>query len=84
MPDAGVALGLRPCDQLHTMFVPCALDVAFCDGAGTILYIVTLAPWRVSRRIAGAKTAWEMRAGGLAQTVSVGDVLSLQTRSGER
>lgn len=43
------ALVLRPCRQVHTFGVPFPIDVAFCEGDGTVVATTSLRPRRVSR-----------------------------------
>ncbi len=54
---------LRPCRQVHTVRMRFAIDVAFCDRDGFVLYITTLAPNRVSRPVPRAYFAIEAPAG---------------------
>jgi uncharacterized protein len=72
-PDT--ALGLTPCDWVHTFFVFAPLDVVYCDRAGLVLRIVPgLKPWRFGPRVPGARTVWEAAAGTFAARISSGDI----------
>jgi uncharacterized membrane protein (UPF0127 family) len=67
------ALVFRKVRQVHTLGMRFAIDVAFCDGSGTVLRTVTLPPWRISRVVwksalvieaeAGAFERWALRVG---------------------
>lgn len=67
------AMVLRPCRQVHTLGMRFPVDVAFCDRAGVVLRVATLAPWRLSRVVwrsgfvieaaAGAFDRWNLRPG---------------------
>jgi uncharacterized membrane protein (UPF0127 family) len=67
------ALIFRKVRQVHTVGMRFAIDVAFCDGHGTVLRIVTMPPWRISRVVwrsalvieaeAGAFERWGLRVG---------------------
>jgi uncharacterized protein len=46
---AGEALLLRPCNSVHTCFMPYAIDVVFLDRQGRVLRtVVALRPWRAA------------------------------------
>ena len=57
------ALVLRPCRNVHTVGMQFPIDVAFCDGDGTVLRTTTLAPWRVSPVVRRSAFAIEAEAG---------------------
>ena len=44
------ALVFRKVRQVHTVGMRFTIDVAFCDGRGRVLRMVTMRPWRVSPR----------------------------------
>lgn len=78
-PLPGHALGLSPCEQVHTAFVGVPLDVVFCDSNAQVLRVTEgLKPWRVSRRVKKTHIVWEAAAGTFAGHVTVGDVLVLE------
>lgn len=80
-PDG--ALGIPNCDRVHTFFVARPLDLAFCDREGRVLQVITALPSnRLGPRVFGAKTVWESEAGGIAPSVSVGDILALEIAGG--
>jgi uncharacterized protein len=79
----GTALGLTPCDWVHTFFVFAPLDVVYCDRAGLVLAVVVdLRPWRLGPRVRGAWTVWEAAAGTFAGRVSAGDLLETMPAEG--
>ena len=79
MVAAGSALGLAPCDWVHTFFVRGPLDLAYCDRAGRVLRIeAACPPWRVGPRVRGAYVVWEAAANGLLGAVAPGDVLAVE------
>jgi hypothetical protein len=57
------ALVLRPCRNVHTVGMKFPIDVAFCDGDGTVLRTSTLAPWRISPVVRRSAFAIEAEAG---------------------
>jgi len=75
--DIEGALVLRPCRQVHTFGMRFPIDVAFCDRAGVVLHVSTLAPQRVSRPVlrscfviearAGSFDRWKLRAGDVVE-----------------
>jgi uncharacterized membrane protein (UPF0127 family) len=78
------ALGLTPCNWVHTFFVPAPLDVVYCDRAGLVLLVVPgLRPGRFGPRVPGARTVWEAAAGLFAGRVYTGDLLEAETVSEE-
>jgi uncharacterized membrane protein (UPF0127 family) len=80
MVHPGSALGITPCDGVHTFFVRGPLDLAYCDQKGGVLRVDTACrPWHVGPRVRGARIVWEMAAGGLAGAVAPGDVLEVES-----
>jgi uncharacterized membrane protein (UPF0127 family) len=76
----GSVLGLTPCNQIHTFFVPYPLDIVYCDSHGRVLRIdATISPNRLLARTPAAVTVWEARAGSLAPYVTLGAALLLTT-----
>jgi uncharacterized protein len=70
---------LRPCRNVHTFGMRFAIDVAFCDGTGTVLRTCTLPPGRISPLVWRSAFAVETAAGAFARWgVRVGDRLELQ------
>lgn len=62
-PDIRTAWLLQDCRAVHTIGMPYALDVLFCDADGRILRIVpSLRPCRFARD-ARAAQVWELCAG---------------------
>ena len=57
------ALVLRPCRNVHTVGMKFPIDIAFCDGDGTVLRTTTLAPWRISPVVRRSAFAIEAEAG---------------------
>jgi hypothetical protein len=82
MVPPGCALGIMPCDWVHTFFVRRPLDLAYCDREGRVLRVeAARQPWGVGPRVRGARTVWETAAGGLADALSPGDVLAVECGS---
>jgi uncharacterized membrane protein (UPF0127 family) len=74
----GFALGLTPCDWVHTFLMRFPLDVVCCDADGIVLRVLAdIRPNRLAPRVLGAYCIYEMRAGFLAPYVSVGDRLQI-------
>lgn len=65
---------LRPCRHVHTFRMRFPIDVAFCDGEGTVLRICTLRPGRLSPLVWRAAWVLEAEAGAFARWgVAAGD-----------
>jgi uncharacterized protein len=58
---------LRPCRHVHTFRMRFPIDVAFCDGEGTVLRICTLRPGRLSPVVRRAAWVLEAEAGAFAR-----------------
>lgn len=68
---------IEPARQVHTFGMRHPIDVCFCDRSWRVLHVVpALRPRRLTRWVAGARYAMEMRAGELGD-VRRGDQLSL-------
>jgi len=77
--EVGGVMVLEPCRNVHTFGMRFSLDVAFCDRAGDVVRVVTLAPWRVSPLVWRAARAFEAEAGAFERWgVHVGDRLELR------
>ena len=77
--DVEGALVLRPCRHVHTFGMRFPIDVAFCDGSGTVLHLSTLAPRRMSRPVLNAAFAIEARAGSFYRwNLKPGDVVEIK------
>jgi uncharacterized membrane protein (UPF0127 family) len=63
-PDEGLVLA--PCRRVHTYGMRFPIDAVFCDRAGRVLHVETLAPRRVSRHVGGAWSCIELPAGRAA------------------
>jgi len=60
----GEGLWIRPSNQVHMFGMRYALDLVFLDGAGRVLRLIrSLAPNRVSPRVAGATSVLELPVG---------------------
>ena len=74
------ALVLRPCRNVHTVGMRFPIDVAFCDGDGTVLRTTTLAPWRISPVVRRSAFAIEAEAGAFDRwRLARGDRVELRT-----
>ena len=72
------ALWLLGTRAVHTLGMRFAIDVAYCDGAGRVLEIVTMKPWRVGRPRLRARSVVEAEAGNLERWgVTVGTTLEV-------
>jgi uncharacterized protein len=77
--DIEGALVLRPCRQVHTFGMRFPIDVAFCDRSGTVLYLSTLAPRRISRTVWRSAFVIEARAGSFERwKLRTGDVVEIK------
>lgn len=77
-PTQGEGLLLSPCDAIHTMGMAFDLDVIFLDETGQVLRIIRgLKPWRITKKIPGARHVLEVPPGTVDETgTQVGDTLS--------
>lgn len=76
---ADEALIINPCNAIHTLTMPTAIDVLFVNAAGVVLSTQTVPRFRF-RRCVGAAAVVEMSAGTLQRlSIGVGDVVK-QTR----
>ena len=57
------AILLRPARAVHTVGMRFPIDVAYCDGALTVLEIVTMRPRRLGRPRLSARAVVEAEAG---------------------
>ena len=72
------ALWLPRTRAVHTLGMRFAIDVAYCDGAGRVLEIVTMKPWRVGRPRLRARSIVEAEAGCLQRWgITVGTTLEV-------
>jgi uncharacterized membrane protein (UPF0127 family) len=77
--DLKGALVLRPCRQVHTAGMRFAIDVAFCDQHGFVLYTATMVPWRVSKPVWRSRFVVEARAGSFDRwKLTLGDVVEVR------
>lgn len=60
-------LVLRPARQIHTFGMHFAIDVAWCDRAGTVLRVARIAPNRLSAWVCRAHFVLEAQAGAFAR-----------------
>jgi uncharacterized protein len=76
--EAGGALVLRPCRQVHTIGMRFPLDVVWCDRGGRVLRVATLPPGRVSRPVLRARFVIEADAGAAERCgLRAGDVVDV-------
>lgn len=76
----GQAMILRPCNQIHTLFMNFAIDVLFLDKDNRVVKAISnLKPFRISNIYFQAHLAVELPAGTLpASFTSQGDAISLE------
>lgn len=76
--DHQTALVFPRCSSVHCAFMCIPIDIVYLNHAGEVLDIQTVAPWRVTRRVKGAKIIIEAAAGScVAYGLAVGDVLAI-------
>ena len=64
---AGHGIAITPCSSIHMFFMRFPIDVAFVDRDGVVRRAYHgIRPWRMSRVVRGARTAYELPAGTLA------------------
>jgi protein-S-isoprenylcysteine O-methyltransferase Ste14/uncharacterized membrane protein (UPF0127 family) len=78
-PDLRRALYIIPCNAVHTFGMRYALDIAFLDGEGSVVRLITgLAPNRLTGTVPSAATALEFAPGALADgEIRTGDRLEI-------
>lgn len=77
--DIEGAFVIRPCRQVHTFRMCFPIDVAFCDRAGTVLHLTSMAPGRVSRVVWRSAFVIEARSGSFERwKLQPGDVVELK------
>jgi len=70
------ALIIRPCSAIHTMSMPCAIDVIFVNELGVVLRTETV-PRFAFRRSSNASAVIELSEGAIEHFgIAVGDVLT--------
>lgn len=68
-----------PVRSVHTVGMRCVIDVAYCDGDGTVLRIETVPPGRIPRPCWSARYVVEAAEGAFAAWgVKVGSVLEVR------
>jgi hypothetical protein len=73
------ALMLAPARSVHTVGMRFAIDVAFCDGDGVVLRVVTLPRYRVAMPVLKARSVVEAEAGTFARwNLQPGDKLEVK------
>ena len=73
------ALLIRPGKSVHSFGMQFPIDVAFCDRAGIVLRLSTLAPRRVSRPVRRSSLVIEARAGSFERwKLQPGDVVEIK------
>lgn len=73
------AMWLAPSRSVHTVGMRFAIDVAFCDGEGVVLRIVTLSRYRVALPVLKARAVVEAEAGTFARwNLQPGDKLEVK------
>ena len=77
--DLDGAFVIDRCRWVHTIGVRFPLDIAYLDGSGTVLKIVTMRRWRMGAPVAQARTVVEARAGAFARWgLHVGDLVEIR------
>jgi hypothetical protein len=71
---------LRPCQAVHTFFMPCPIDVLFLDEGGRVVGLRSeLRPWRVTPFFGDALATLELASGRVMATgTSGGDQLRFE------
>ena len=65
--------------SVHTLGMRFAIDVAHLDGAGAVLKLTTMPPWRLGMPVVAAKAIVEAEAGSFERWgVGVGDTLEMR------
>lgn len=65
--------------SVHTIGMRFPIDVAFCDSEGTVLRVITMSRWRISRPSARQSVVYEARSGTFRDwNLRPGDVLGVR------
>jgi uncharacterized membrane protein (UPF0127 family) len=64
--QAGEALIIKPCRQVHSFGVGYPLDVVFCDRDLRVIHVETLETARISQRVRAARICIELSGGSAA------------------
>lgn len=76
LPEGGGII-LKPCRQIHTMFMLMPIDVIFTDGDLKVLHVMeNMRPWRLSPLFFKAVYTIELAADSLNKSVKPGDTLA--------
>lgn len=71
-PDEGIIL--KPCTQIHTMFMRFAIDVIFISKDFEVLHVIeNMGAWRFSPLLLKSLYTVEIAAGSLKGSVKTGD-----------
>jgi uncharacterized membrane protein (UPF0127 family) len=77
--DSDYALVIRPCNQVHMMFMRFTLDVVYLDRAGVVIDIDrSLNPWSFGKRRSKAKEVIEFKGNYIADKIDIGDVIVVE------
>ena len=79
--ELGKSLWIKPCNNIHTMFMKFSIDVIFVDTKLIVKKVyLNIPPWRPLYYVWGAHSVFEMPAGSLtAKSVEKGDQLSVSS-----
>ena len=61
----GDGLFLADCARVHTCFMKCSIDVLYLGSDLQVLDVETLVPWRMGKKVRGARHVLELPAGRL-------------------
>ena len=73
-------LHIKPCAQIHTFFMKCAIDVIYIDRQGKVLHIdKSAAPSKSFKKVKGAKSVIELPDGySNEKNIEINDVLEVR------
>jgi len=75
---SGLGILLKPCSQIHTLFMHFAIDAVFLDSDDRVLKIVTLKPYRISPWVIRSKSVLELPKGTALEVIEIGDALEFK------
>ena len=76
---ADEGLLLDPCNQVHSLFMRCAIDVVFLDRANRVVKTRALPPWRMTSIIWKSRKVLELPFGAIERSgLQVGDELEFE------
>lgn len=77
--DIGEGLIIRPCNNIHMLFMNISLDIVFMSRSGEVVYLIKgIKPWRISPIVRNAYEVLELPVGIIeVAEIEIGDLITL-------